>query len=182
MSMVIRFHERFTRAFTSFAKIAFVGNLLHPIGPLRILRKICKAEAEPPKLMIRIASLSAAFPSVSPPSSNSDNPPEASMEGVSFAGAEHSTPVPVRPPVQLSTPKPKRPVQTPKTQSATKKGNTGAKGTPGASGIKSNGGPPNRSKPGRPVKSLPVRAKVNPAVNTVPSVASVRFVDVTNKG
>lgn len=103
------------------------------------------------------------------------------MEGVSFAGAEHSTPVPIRPPVQLSTPKPKRPVQTRKTQSTAKKPNAGSNGTPGTSRIKSNGVAPNMSKPGRPVKSLPGRAKDVAKVNAVPSVASVRFVDVTNK-
>lgn len=52
------------------------------------------------------------------------------MEGVSFAGAEHSTPVPIRPPVQLSTPKTKRQPITPKVQPAGKKVYSGAKATP----------------------------------------------------
>jgi hypothetical protein len=52
------------------------------------------------------------------------------MEGVSFAGAEHSTPVPIRPPVQLSIPKMKRQTTTPKVPPAAKRASTGKKGTP----------------------------------------------------
>lgn len=106
---------------------------------------------------------------------------KASMEGVSFAGAEHSTPVPIRPPVQLSTPKPRRQAPTPKTQSAAKKPYTGTKGTPGSWGLKSNGAGPSAAskgpRPGRPVKSLPGRA----TARAVAPIVTVHFVDVANK-
>lgn len=121
------------------------------------------------------------------------------MEGVSFAGAEHSTPVPIRPPVQLSTPKTKRQPTTPKVQSAAKKVYSEAKVTPakatpvkatpaktpakvipekptpgkfasGARANRSNGAGPLAA---RPFKSLPARAR------TVTKVM-VHFVDVEN--
>lgn len=98
------------------------------------------------------------------------------MEGVSFAGAEHSTPVPLKPPTQLSTPTPRRQSRKTAPPSTSKKAEGSKKGTP--AGIKNHGALTTASKPGRPVKSLPGKRKDMLAAT---SAVVVHFLDAEDK-
>jgi hypothetical protein len=104
------------------------------------------------------------------------------MEGVSFAGAEHSTPVSLKPPTDLSTPTPGR-RQSRKTVpgSTTKRGEATKRGTPVASSVKKDVATPVGMKIGRPVKSLPGRRKGKGVGSPAGSAASVHFLDAGNK-
>lgn len=101
------------------------------------------------------------------------------MEGVSFAGAEHSTPVSLKPPTDLSTPTPKR-RQSRKTvpSSTTKKVEAGKKGTPVS--VKKAGVASAIVGNGRPVKSLPGKRK-GKSVGSAAGSSMVQFLDAANK-
>lgn len=104
------------------------------------------------------------------------------MEGVSFAGAEHSTPVSLKPPTDLSTPTPGR-RQSRKTapSSTTKRAGGIKRGTPVAAGVKKDGVASAGMKAGRPVKSLPGRTKGKGVGSPAGSGAMVHFLDAGNK-
>lgn len=107
------------------------------------------------------------------------HPTSTTMEGVSFADAEHSTPVSLNPPTILSTPTPKR-KQPRKTvpSTTTKRGEAGKKGTP--AGAKKDAIAPARTGGGRPVKSLPGRRKGKSA-GSAAGASIVHFLNSENK-